>query len=363
MSMFRNEQLRSPLAEFNPGNHGTTSIYYGENDAASPEIETVLKTGWGIRPTSVDSITFSGRRHSDVVRVRTDSTLYILKNSHLRDPRQLAFTLGCLRHCRDFGVRVPHVVEPTTTDWYSQTSGRHFALMKFVAGEHFDGSRYELAQASIEQAYFHRALRAYPDPGVDAMRSEHYSETHHPDRLRDLAQLVATRPSTSLFEKLAAQASDELLEWSKAVAEADLLTLPRQLIHRDLHPHNLLYHEVSRELTALLDFEALCVAQRARNVAFAMHRLSRTYGPLTERQSDVGVDIVDRAKRYLDEYIKRNSLTDREIAAIPHLIADEALQRVMLHLILHYEKGETRSDFDLQKQLETLRESALFSKL
>lgn len=75
------------------------------------------------------------------------------------------------------------------------------------------------------------------------------------------------------------------------------------------------------------------------------------------------MDIVDRAKRYLDEYIKRNSLTDREIAAIPHLIADEALQRVMLHLILHYEKGETRSDFDLQKQLETLRESALFSKL
>nr|MCK4929878.1 hypothetical protein [Nanoarchaeota archaeon] len=107
-------------------------------------------------------------------------------------------------------------------------------------------------------------------------------------------------------------------------------------------------------------FDSVCYSQRARDFGFAMHRMARTYGKQTEKKNDIGTDIKHRAQIFLEEYLKHNLLTDEEIKALPWVIQDEALSRVINVLGEHYLLNDQTWSFDLPKQVTTLREGLLF---
>ena len=152
---------------------------------------------------------------------------------------------------------------------------------------------------------------------------------------------------------------EEVNEISREIQEINNLNLPFQVIHYDLHPHNVLFNRNSEEISALLDFDPLRYSQRIRDVGFGMHRFSRTFGLKTEGKNDLNADIRERAEDFLQQYLTENQLEDQEVKAIPLLIQDEALRRVTNILFSHYIKKDTTWSFDLSKQVTLLREGTI----
>ena len=130
-------------------------------------------------------------------------------------------------------------------------------------------------------------------------------------------------------------------------------------MHYDLHPHNALFNPITKEVLALLDFDPICRSQKARDVGFGMLTFSRTYGEKTERKNDMGSNLKDRAKLFLDSYININNLLDNDIRNLDLIVKDEALRRVNLILRNHYLRNNSTWSFDLEKQVTFLREAEL----
>ncbi|RJR14658.1 hypothetical protein C4579_04540 [Candidatus Microgenomates bacterium] len=356
--MFRPTEYASSTTVFQPGNHGTTSIIYGENDTRNDQLARVLDAGWNLNPSSLDSIKVGESVLRTVWRVQTAADLFVLKRLDMSSAKAEIIT-NCWEYCRSHSVPLPQIVTTNQKKLFHMEQSDAYVLMRYIAGEHYDGSSSQLEQAAQALAYFHQTIATCNYDHAPLQR-RFYAAHHDPEKLVSLQALIKKQPPRNDFETNVQDMLEELGEWSRDVGTVDLLKLPMQFTHGDIHPHNLLFSKRNGQLTAFLDLNSLDFLQRVRDVAFAMHRLSRTYGIYTERQKDVGIDIRTRAQRFLTAYIGVNRLTEDEIKAIPFILADEALQRIMILLTLHYEEANTIADHDLQKQLDTLHETRLF---
>lgn len=342
-------------SRFDPFNHGVTTIRLKE---VSPEVSFrlngILTRAWGIGE-GVEQID-EGVKPSNNFRVVTDSGVYLLKESHIESAQTQLIVARCLQYCTDAGIATPRLV-PTNSGALYFEDQRLYCLFDYIDGEHFDGSVEELASVAKELGRLHLALAELSF--ADEVRRHKGALIHHEkDELLGLLARVRTDVHSDI-----SLPSDETLrvidEQSKKVSESGIARLPLQVIHYDLHPHNVLFDKGTDDLLAIIDFDFMLFSQRARDVAFAMHRFARTYGPLTERQNDIGGNVRARAQKFLSAYQAIAGLEEAELESITALIEDESLVRIMI-IMREYFSGNRSSLYDLEKQIVTLREADLF---
>lgn len=347
-----------------PFNHGTTSITYIPVTAAEVEdLSFVVKHGWNIDIDSIHKLSAGTDKNSNNFRVDSSSSSYVLKWSHIDDPPVRRLVNEVIAYSGIKGIKISPPI-PTVSDRNS-FFGNHkglFCLYDFIQGEHFDGSRAELVNVAEEAAYLHKALEAMPtSTKQDVLRLKKQLVKHDRKLLERILQTInSLEEKTDLDLKIITDI-DEINEYSKQVSASDLDALPLQVIHHDLHPHNVLFDSHSKKVLALLDFDPIRYSQKVRDVSFAMHRFARTYGEHTERKLDTKSAMPERAQDFLNTYVTINSLSDKEIKALPLAIQDDALHRIINILNQLYINKDPSWSFDLSKQLTILREGYLFS--
>jgi Ser/Thr protein kinase RdoA (MazF antagonist) len=348
-------------SDLNPFNHGTATIKYEHaSDVESSRLAAILREGWGIDDAKFLRLSAGAEKNSNNFRVETSSGVYLFKQSHINKPRTQDVISNAMSYLKDNSIKTPAII-PTNegANHYVAKEGI-FCFYDFIEGENFDGSQAELKNVAAEIGKLHRVLETIPF--MRAIRKSNSSVVgHNRKKLGKIIEAAREHGEQTDFDSYAISILDEIDERSRAIIEAKIVDLPFQIIHYDLHPHNVLFDGSSKELLALLDFDPLRYSQRARDVGFGMHRFARTCGSETERKNDVGVDVRMRGRRFLDSYVTENELSDKEIKSLPLLIQDEAMRRVMNVLANHYLRNDTTWSFDLQKQVTTLREGSFFS--
>lgn len=347
-------------SEFDPFNHGTTTINYERvPDERFVELSRVLAEGWAISNIQSIEQVNEAEKYSNNFRISAPQGTFLLKESHVNLAMLQELVNRTIQFLESQAAAVAHLLPTIDDQTFSQQGSKPYCLYNFIDGEHFDGSREEIREAAISLAYLHKALQNLPFVS-EILGQKGSFLTHDRNQLLALLALAEQKGPQDDFENVVLIHTEEFREASSGIDFAALESLPTQVIHQDLHPHNLMFDKDGK-FRAFLDFDTLTISQRARDVAYAMHRLARTYGQMTERKKDVGVDIRDRAQVFLDVYLSMNDLTEPEIRALPTLIADHTLIKIITtHLQQHYLEDDTKWDFDLPKKIAVLREARLF---
>lgn len=347
--------------DFDPFNHGVVNPSYRDvDDQQYRELSAVLNKGWKFKNIKkIEQACEGAEKSSNNYRIIFESTPFLLKHSHINDPITQDLVNKCLIYCGNKGIPVAHLIPTVNKDNHFVDKSGIYCLYDFIDGEHFDGSRIEMEEAAATLAKIHIAFKNIPYK-KEILSIKGKLVKHDRKELKKIIKIIKSSSGKTDFDKDVVNALDEINEISNKIFLSQIALLPFQIIHYDVHPHNMMFDKKDKKLLAYLDFDPIIYSQKIRDVGFAMHRLARTYGKHTERQIDIGVDIRDRAKLFLEAYQRVNKLTDVEIKNIPLIIQDEALKRIINILASRYLKKDPTWSFDLAKQITILREGSLF---
>ncbi|RLE47859.1 hypothetical protein DRJ25_01380 [Candidatus Woesearchaeota archaeon] len=349
--------------DLDPFNHGTTTRTYEEMDSDEEKyLATILNKGWNIENAKILILSAGAEKNSNNYRVSSDSGDYLLKHSHINDPKIQRTINNSVNFLKENGIKTPTIIRTRDDASFLEYNSSLYCLYQFIEGEHFDGSQQELKNVATEVARLHKTLEEIPYR-TEIMKFSDNPIMHDREPLEKIIKKVKEKEQKDEFDYFVLGLIDEIDERSYKINEAKIENLPFQIIHYDLHPHNVLFDTESKELLSLLDFDPLRYSQRARDVGFSMHRFARTCGEKTEKKNDIGVDVRERGRVYLKEYMSQNQLTDEEIESIPLLIQDEAMKRIITILKNHYLNNDPTWSFDLPKQIITLREGEMFTDI
>lgn len=345
---------------FLPNNHSESVINYVP---AAPEeqaaVNDVLQGHYGLTADGLERIDLPAR-NSVNYRCIAGARDYFVRNYRGKSTRDaLQRTHQVLAHCAARGVSVPSLIVSLKGSTLITHAGQLYALFPFIHGMNYQGSHAELASAGTAIARMHRALASLPlelvqhiqisTPATYAATAFSFEEL---DKIKTAAEAGASsfdRAATRILPELRKAIEDVLAHRAKQAS------LSLQVIHSDLHPHNLLTE--NGQVRALLDFDAVRWGERARDVAFALHRLVRQYIVHTG-----DADLSKAAQDFLTAYAHENPLTPEERAALVPLMREEIVQKLVFVLRNHYIAKDGMWDAELPKFMMLFDEVAAFGQ-
>lgn len=262
------------------------------------------------------------------------------------------------------GCPVSSVFPNDNGDYVTRYGSEIFSLYKFMSGGHFRGSIEEICSTARGLAKFDKVLSVLPESSrLIVLRKESFivddRYTFSEDVWRDIFARASSRKLSGInddFDIIILDYSQYILESVERCGHE--LVLPSQLVHSDLHPHNLITDGSS--LLAIIDLDSINFWERMRAVSFALHRLIRQYLVNTPGESQSREKVLSIKDLFLDNYCGINSLSHLELANVGRLIEHEALRRATYIAKDFYYRDSTAWKLGINKQLLSLFEAQYF---
>jgi Ser/Thr protein kinase RdoA (MazF antagonist) len=282
-----------------------------------------------------------------------------------RDETTLRAVYEAIEFLRSKGIKAPRLLPSDSEDLLLTVSPWRYSVFEFVESDHYRGTVGELESAAEEFGRLNRELLDLP--GADYFRSA-FVPSPAVAALREFSSGIWRELFDRVRERQKEHADDEfdarLLRFEHFIMEAIAKTqpgryahLPYQVVHSDLHPHNLLTDDM--DLRTILDFDSLRFLERVRGVAFALHRLVRQH-IVYAKPADTSEGCRNACEVFLTAYQREGALTKEEISAIPYFIRHEALSRLSYAMKDFYYNGNPAWKGDLEKQTAAIAEAAYF---
>ena len=235
-----------------------------------------------------------------------------------------------------------------------ENSAVSWVCFPFIASEgFFSGTEEEQRTVGAEIGRLHRALKEFAsDPSsselVALLKGNNASIPNSPgttcEMFDDIIQRANLAPSDDARTEVLAQASAArhalvVLEELRSVAEKASESFT-QLIHRDLHPHNVLkLSTIGGARGAILDFDDVAFGSVYNDLGYALHAFVRQ-GCHHHGAKNAGAF----AKAFLAGYSSTNPEVPIDGPAITYQVLNECFRRGMKALRERYVDGSMRLD-------------------
>ena len=269
------------------------------------EASALLADRYGLPAERVERL---DTERDDTFRFRADGEDLVLKVAHPKDSESgVDLQLLALVHAADAdpGLPLQSVVRTSDGELATVWTGRVARVYHWMAGVPARGlapTPKQLHAAGSMLGRLSRALADFDHPAAD--RQLAWDLTRLPI-LRELEPNAATLEIIERFERLVLPAIDDL---------------PRQVIHNDFHPGNLLVDAADPAyVTGILDFGDTVRSARINDLGVALAYLS------------IGSSPWEAARPFIAGYETVVPLLDRERALLPHLVSARLVQRVLIN--------------------------------
>jgi len=276
----------------------------------------------------------SGALPKLVIRCERGLVLLKRRSGSAAEPKRVAFCHGVQRHLAARGFPVARLIGARRDRAAGVRLGdRVYELFEFVDGKPFDASVEATRAAGETLARMHRLIADFQPEWTP----EH---TGYHDRHAVGVELAAL---PTALERLRGELSPETrdaierlraayLESAKEANDAGLPSWPRQVIHADWHPGNILYRGSGDDtrVAAVLDFDTARVAPRAVDLAAGALQFSLTRGSEDPASWADSPDI-DRFHAFCAGYdgVEGCRISLAELRAIPPLMAESLITEAL----------------------------------
>ncbi|KKU13876.1 MAG: Homoserine kinase [Candidatus Magasanikbacteria bacterium GW2011_GWC2_45_8] len=293
--------------------------------------------------------------------------ILIRKYKNLSDLEQIRLYLDLIEKMAKNGVLVSRVIKNENGELVMKVGEDIIALFEFIEGEYFSPTEERFASVAKAIAKMHASFDLLSENFVNQV-AEFSEETkayyniikeysvRDFDVIREIIEKKVTKDDSdrAVLEKipLFIVTVAEIKSFEKL-----WLSLPRKIIHSDLHPHNVLFK--NNVVVAILDFDAVRISQRGRDVAFALYRFGRQF--LVNKNLDqvklLGPEMRDI---FIKSYRQIQAISDEDVVLMPLLLKDEFINKVLLVLKgIYLEKNHVWAK-DLSKFLVAVEEIDYF---
>jgi len=219
-----------------------------------------------------------GSRRAPKLIIRAASGDYLLKRRARGkdDPYKVAFCHGIQLHLAERQFPLPHLIGTRdTNNSMLRCLGRVYELFEYIAGTGFDESPAAAEEAGKTLTLFHKLLRDF-QPDYDPPSGAYHAAKTVYSSLRQVPETLARPAAADATEAPDAPDGAETARLTSAIARAyrdaadrveqiGIGQWPRQIIHSDWHPGNMLFR--GKRVVAVIDYDAARLEPRVIDVA------------------------------------------------------------------------------------------------
>ena len=267
-----------------------------------------------------------GSRKAPKLIISSDTGMYLLKRraKGKDDSFKTAFCHGIQLHLAERQFPLPHLMG-TKKDNNSmlQLGGQIYELFEYIKGTPYDQSLEATHDSGKILSLFHKLLSDYQPKYEPPAGSYHASRSVVQSLQAGPGTLQRTHPNADkdrivrLVNFLARSYRDS----AKAVNAIGLNDWPRQIVHSDWHPGNMLFR--GPKVVAVIDYDAARLHQRVIDAANGALQFSILGGGEDPSQWPDYID-ESRFKRFVRGYdsVPDSVLSEAELQTVPHLMIE-----------------------------------------
>lgn len=328
---------------FQPDNFSQVSITYKKLEHTPDVLHEVLKrylNDFVIKEIwQLDRAEINSKNFKVILSEGGENKKFLLrKYQNLSDIEQVAFYIGLLRLLDTRGVKVSKPVNALDGHSVVPVEGGVYVLFDFIEANYFTPSEKSFVAVAKEVAKMHEALRGFDQKQVAAIDAFSKQAPVYYNKIRSysendfwhIEQILAGKEKDE-DDRLILLALPLIKKTIKEViaVKQEIAALQKQIIHSDLHPHNILM--AGDRVSAIVDFDAMRLSERARDTAFAIYRFGRQM-LLNFGNREAALEAPRLVNLFLSGYNNTNTLSEQETRLMPALIKDEFLIKILFVL-------------------------------
>ncbi len=205
-----------------------------------------------------------------------------------------------------------------------QCQGSCYELFEYIPGQVYPQTLEATLEAGRVLALFHKLLELFHSDYHPPSASYHnQSSIEH--------AFTAIPATTSELPAILSGLHECYLEAAREVERAGISSWPKQYVHADWHPGNMLFRE--NRVVAVIDYDSARLLPRILDIANGALQFSMI---APDDQPQNWPDYVDesRFKRFIRGYDDLNLISDAEVQVMPHLMIEALIAESVLPIAI-----------------------------
>ena len=203
-----------------------------------------------------------------------------------------------------------------------------YEMFEYIDGGNYDGSLDATFNAGRILGLYHKLLEGFRSDYKPPTGSYHNAQAIHQAIKNTAGALPAQqRPSPELLSTTIRTLENAYVNSANSANELGLPDWPRQIVHGDWHPGNMLFRD--RHVLAVIDYDAARLQQRVIDLANGVLQFSILGGGDDPSKWPDYLD-ENRFKRFMRGYDKVNLVSKLELKAIPYLMCEAMIAEAIL---------------------------------
>ncbi|MBI5412966.1 phosphotransferase [Candidatus Peregrinibacteria bacterium] len=364
------EVLKGDL--FHPDNFSLSEIKYKEIKTPYVDLQSILDNYFDqykiikiLRPERAE---INSENFQIIIEREGREEGYLLrKHKILKNREQINFYSELLVDLLNNGAEVSQIIKNKDGRLSAEASGDFYTLFNFIEAYYFFPTEDALKSVTQNIAKMHDCFNKIADKYFAAIERTSKDSAVYFNIIKDYSVSDFENIEKIILEKKKRDSIDDLFLakvdiFKKTIAEIKkyqekIEQLPKQIIHSDLHPHNILMR--NNKVEAILDFDAVRISEHARDAAFAIYRFGRQF--LINKSEEEAKSLAPKLKDiFINSYLKVKKLTAEEIELMPVLLKDEFIRKLLFVLWGIYLENNLAWSKDLPKFIAAFEEIDYF---